>query len=137
MIYDHHLLAIDVNKKTVIFDHEESDNIWQMVIVEEQIIFTTQQGQLVSLDKINGSENYRQSLTIPIEAKNKLDNKTQEVNLNLWDLLYVDDKLYVSSEEDKIYQINSNDGNVIKELELGIVDQDELSKRLTEQTTYN
>lgn len=137
LIYDHHLLAIDVNKKKVIFDHEESDNIWQMAIVEEQIIFTTQQGQLVSLDKINGSENYRQSLTTPIEAKNKLYNKTQEVNLNLWDLLYVDDKLYVSSEEDKIYQINSNDGNVIKELELGIVDQDELSKRLTEQTTYN
>lgn len=138
LVYDHHLLAIDTNKKDILFDHEEPDNIWKMIIVDKQLIFTTQQGRLVSIDKTNGNENYRQSFIEPMDVKIKYhDGEKQKVNLNLWDLLYLDDKLYVSSEADKIYQVNSSDGSIIKELELGIIDQDELGKRLTEQTGYN
>lgn len=138
LVYDHHLLAIDTNKKEFLFDHEEQDNIWKMIMIDKQLIFTTQQGQLVSIDKTNGKENYRQSLTESMDIKVKYRNgEKQKVDLNLWDLLYLEDKLYISSEADKIYQINSGDGSVIKELELGVVSQDELGKRLTEQTGYN
>ena len=62
LVYDHHLLAIDTNKKDILFDHEEPDNIWKMIIVDKQLIFTTQQGQLVSIDKTNGNEKDRKSV---------------------------------------------------------------------------
>lgn len=138
LIYDHHLLAVDANKKEIIFDYEDADNIWKMVIVDNQIIFTTQQGQVVSIDKKSGDENYRTTVTKPLDVEVRYQNgEKQEVNMNVWDVLTLDDKLYVSSEIDKLYQLDINTGEVIKELELGVVNQDKISKRLTEQSRYN
>lgn len=138
IIYDHHLLGIDTNKKEVIFDYEDEDNIWKMVIFDNQIIFTTQQGQVVSIDKKNGKENYRTTVTKPLDIEVKYhNNEKQEVNMNVWDILILKDKLYVTSEIDKLYQMDISTGEVIKELELGVVSQDKISKRLTEQSRYN
>lgn len=138
LIYDHHLLAIDTNKKEVVFDYEDEDNIWKMEILDNQIIFTTQQGQVVSIDKKSGDKNYRTTITKPLNAEVRYQNgEKQEVNMNVWDILILNDKLYVSSEIDKLYQIDINTGEIIKELELGVVSQDKILKRLTEQSRYN
>lgn len=137
LIYDHHLLGIDISKQELIFDHQEEDNLWKMVIVDEQIIFTNQLGELVSIDKNSGKENYRQQLAATRKIKNSYSEKVENVNLNLWDLLVKDEKLYVSSEEDKIYQVDINSGVVSKELELGVIKAEDLDKRLEKQSSYN
>lgn len=138
LIYDHHLLAIDANKKEIIFDYEDEDNIWKMIIVDNQIIFTTQQGEVVSIDKKSGDENYRTTVTKPLDVEIKYQNgEKQKVNMNIWDILVLNNKLYVTSEIDKIHQIDIKTGEVIKELDLGIVAQDKILKRLTEQSRYN
>lgn len=138
LVYDYHLLAIDVNKNEIIFDHKDNDNIWNSVVIGEQIIFTTQTGELVSINKIKGKENYRQKLTTPIAVSMKYRrNEKQEVEMNLWDILVHDDKLYVSSEMDKIYQVDINNGEIIKELDLKIISEDKINKRLSQQTGYS
>lgn len=138
LIYDHHLLAIDANKKEIIFDYEDDDNIWKMVIFDNQVIFTTQQGQVISIDKKKGDLNYRTTVVKPLDIEVKYhNNEKQEVNMNVWDILILKDKLYVTSEIDKLYQMDIGTGEVIKELELSVVSQDKISKRLTEQSRYN
>lgn len=140
LIYDHHILAIDPNKKDIIFDYEDEDNIWKMVIVDDKLIFTTQQGQIISLDKKTGKKNYSKLITTTIEAEVKYRNRgsgKEAVRMNLWDIIVVNDLLYVSSEGDKLYQINIDNGDIINELDLGVVDQEDISKRLSEQTMYD
>ena len=111
LIYDHHLLAIDANKKEIIFDYEDDDNIWKMVIFDNQVIFTTQQGQVISIDKKKGDLNYRTTVVKPLDIEVKYhNNEKQEVNMNVWDILILKDKLYVTSEIDKLYQMDIGTG---------------------------
>lgn len=134
LIYDHHLLKINAKKKSIIYDYEEEDNIWKLILIDNQVIFTNQLGQLVSLDN-TGNENYCKDISNPIEV-NSNGNKFL-VNLNLWDLLVFNDKLYISCENDKLYEVDYHNGEIIKELKLGIINQDDLVKRLKEQYSYD
>ena len=33
LIYDHHLLKINAKKKSIVYNHEEEDNIWKLVLI--------------------------------------------------------------------------------------------------------
>ena len=134
LIYDHHLLKINAKKKSIVYDHEEDDNIWKLILIDNQVIFTTQLGQLVSLDD-DGNINYRKSISKPIKVNSM--EKNHLVGINLWDLLVFNDKLYVSCENDKLYEVDYHNGEVINDLKLDIVDQDDLIKRLKEQYSYD
>lgn len=134
LIYDHHLLKINAKKKSIVYDHEEDDNIWKLVLIDNQVIFTTQLGQLVSLDD-DGNINYRKSISKPIKVNSM--EKNHLVDINLWDLLVFNDKLYVSCENDKLYEVDYHNGEVINDLKLDIVAQDDLVKRLKEQYSYD
>ena len=48
---------------------KRKDNIWKMALVNNQVIFTTQLGELGSLNKTNGKLNYTVALTTPKEIK--------------------------------------------------------------------
>lgn len=134
LIYDHHLLKINAKKKSIVYNHEEEDNIWKLVLIDNQVIFTTQLGQLVSLDD-DGNINYRKSISKPIKVNSM--EKNHLVDINLWDLLVFNDKLYVSCENDKLYEVDYHNGEVINDLKLDIVAQDDLVKRLKEQYSYD
>lgn len=134
LIYDHHLLKINAKKKSVVYDYEENDNIWKLILIDNQVIFTTQLGQLVSLDD-DGNVNYRKSISKPIKVNSM--GKNHLVDINLWDLLVFSDKLYVSCENDKLFEVDYHNGEVINELKLDIVNQDDLVKRLKEQYSYD
>lgn len=58
LIYNYHLVGISTKDYQVVFDYEAKDNIWKMALVNNQVIFTTQLGELGSLNKTNGKLNY-------------------------------------------------------------------------------
>ena len=41
-----------------------------------------------------------------------------KVNLNIWDIVYIKDKLYVTTEDAKLYQIDQMNGKIIKTVNL-------------------
>lgn len=89
-----------------------------MALVNNQVIFTTQLGELGSLNKTNGKLNYTVALTTPKEIKDPRYDTLGKVNLNIWDIVYIKDKLYVTTEDAKLYQIDQMNGKIIKTVNL-------------------
>ena len=118
LIYNYHLVGISTKDYQVVFDYEAKDNIWKMALVNNQVIFTTQLGELGSLNKTNGKLNYTVALTTPKEIKDPRYDTLGKVNLNIWDIVYIKDKLYVTTEDAKLYQIDQMNGKIIKTVNL-------------------
>lgn len=118
LIYNYHLVGISTKDYQVVFDYEAKDNIWKMALVNNQVIFTTQLGELGSLNKTNGKLNYTVALTTPKEIKDPRYDTSGKVNLNIWDIVYIKDKLYVTTEDAKLYQIDQMNGKIIKTVNL-------------------
>lgn len=134
LIYDYHLLKIDIKKKEVIYDHQENDNIWKFILIDNQVIFTNQLGQLVSLNS-KGELNYRKDISEAIKVRFMETNYL--VKINLWDLVIFNNKLYVSSENDNLYEIDYRNGEIVNTLKLDLVSQEDIIKRLKTQYGYD
>lgn len=126
LIYDYHLTAISVEDFKVKFDYVDEDNIWKMVINENQIIFTNQLGQVTSIDKTTGSLNYQTLVANPIMVKPRHFDNEIETKLNTWDLLVVGDKLYVTSDDGGLYLLDLASGTI----ENNIILNDEILEQL-------
>lgn len=134
LIYDYHLLKIDIKKKEVIYDHQENDNIWKFILIDNQVIFTNQLGQLVSLNN-EGKLNYRKDISEAIKVRFMETNYL--VKINLWDLIIFNNKLYVSSENDNLYEIDYRNGEIVNTLKLDLISQEDIIKRLKTQYSYD
>ena len=118
LIYNYHLVELVQKDYQVVFDYEAKDNIWKMALVNNQVIFYDTIRELGSLNKTNGKLNYTVALTTPKEIKDPRYDTFGKVNLNIWDIVYIKDKLYVTTEDAKLYQIDQMNGKIIKTVNL-------------------
>lgn len=132
LIYDYHLTAISVKDFKVKFDYIGEDNLWKMVIAGKQVIFTNQVGEITSLDKKTGEVNYQTLLANPIEIKPQYYDKALETKLNTWDLLLVDDKLYVTTDDGILYLVGLETGEIVNSVILNDSILDTLRKTLSD-----
>lgn len=137
MIYDYHLLAMDAKSQKIVFDHLEKDNIWKMIIVENQIMYTNQLGSVVSLDKKSGKEIFNTQITsfmYPIMPYRQESNK---VAMNTWDIAYLDGSVYVTSEDGNLTSIDITSGEVVNTLPLEATSEEEILARLANYYMYD
>ena len=134
-IYDYHLVAFDPVKQEIIFDYEDKDNLWKMVVLKDRIIAGNQLGQIICLDK-HGDLLYRNSLVNPYSINIEYIGK-QEVNLNVWDLIEINGNIYVTLEDSSLCQIDKQTGNIIKTVVLNENIESVLSKNLQDNSMYS
>lgn len=136
LIYNYHLVAIDTKDFNVLFDYEDKDNIWKMAVIDKQVLFTNQLGQLSSLDKLSGEVNYVKNITKPMSLYNKHFSKYSDVYLNTWDIITVNNKIYITSEDAKLHEINVKNGEIVKSITFDKDVKKLLKKTLVKNNNY-
>lgn len=135
IIYDYHLVGLDLMTGKEIFDYEDQNNIWDAAIIEDKIAFTNQMGQVTLIDQ-NGKKQWQKQIASSLPVTSKENNKTYSLQLNTWDIEVINDKIYVTSEDGVLTILKSN-GEIENTIDLEIINKDALAKSLSTHTGYD
>lgn len=117
--YNLYNLNIQTGKQN--WTYEYKDNIWAVSYMSDinndnkvDIAISVQPSAVIGLSGKNGGELWEKKIAKPYKVKRN-DKVIGTTKLNIWDLMYVNSKLIVTGEDGYIYQVNPNNGQIIKE----------------------
>lgn len=137
ILYDYHIVAINAKTYQQDFDYQEKDNIWKMAVVEDKVMYTNQLGTVGAIDKASGKKVFSTPITSPMHPSLPYEKKTSEVVMSTWDIVFVKDTVYVTSEEGYVLQIDKDSGEIVNTLHLDGISVEDIEKSLSTYYGYD
>ena len=137
ILYDYHIVCLDLEGNQI-FDYEDKDNIWKMIPVEDSgLAFTCQTGMVKLLDRNTGKVLWSLQLTGKLQVPTMDPSRTSAVQLNVWDLYWVNDSLFVTAENGTLVQLNKDTGDFVNTVDLGMISEEQLIRQLSSNAGYD
>ena len=130
VLYDYHIACLDTQGNEI-FDYENEDNIWKMLLIEGKgLAITTQTGEVKLLDDQIGKVIWEKQLVGKRIVPTLELNVNAEVQLNTWDMYYENNILYVTSEDGSLTELNIETGEVTHQVDLEMMSEDAFIRQL-------
>lgn len=136
LIVNYEIIAIDKTGVEV-FKYTDTNNVWKMLIDGEQLLFTTQEGFVKSINRITGKLNWKTSVGNTYQVKSPYGNVTVDAKMNAWDMVVVKERLFVTTEDGFLTEVNLNTGEFISEKDMEIISNNVLTTMLEGQRNWN
>lgn len=146
IVYDYSIIKLNLSTAEIIREYKESDNIWKAVLINDrngdgvkEIAYSNQQSVLGIIDGETLESLYREELPERTSVGNRWNREMPKVEakLNLWDLAYDADTLYVTGEMGSLYKVNTSEENISYErLALEVITEEQLTDALSDQLDW-
>lgn len=137
ILYDYHIVCMDAEGNQI-FDYEDKDNIWKMIAVGETgLAFTCQTGAVKMLNRQTGKIQWSTQISGKIQVPTRNVSRTSDVQLNVWDIYFANDSLFVTTEDGTFVQLNKETGESINQLNLDMVNTEQLIRLLSANAGYD
>ncbi|QVK18634.1 PQQ-binding-like beta-propeller repeat protein [Mycoplasmatota bacterium] len=117
--YNLYSLNIKTGKQNWVYKHE--DNIWAVSYMsdinsdnKDDIAISVQPSNVIGLNGKDGEKLWEKKIAKSYKVKRN-DKVIGTTKLNIWDLMYVNSNLIATGEDGYLYQVNPNNGQILKE----------------------
>ena len=136
IVYDYTIVGLDLKTGKQIFEYQENNNIWKIAFIDNQIVYTMQDGIVGSIDQ-QGKKLWRKQIVSCTEVYHSSANQTNLVKLNAWDIITLNEMIYVMGEDNTLTTLDMS-GNIVNQpITLNTFNPDALKKQLGNNQGYD
>ncbi len=139
VVSDYRIYCLDVVNGDFKWYFNDEDNIWKVIKTEDNLAFINQLGEAGLIDSESGELLYKATISEVYEIESPYDYDDDATvittTVNLWDIYYSDQKLYIVSEDGNL-TICDEQLNVESIISLGDVTYEQFISNLQENNFF-